>query len=227
MGLSYIGIVNPISNCFPVFFKFFDYTRRAIMANWFKSAYHIGLGVVISTILGSLAHTAQAAEDFNNNFIRFEKDTAVEFEFVESRGAYQSTMGVVNLVTGEKVPLLSEVKASDDQSLTSPRSQDFIGTPGNTVPQPLAEFVFKAGQPYAMYLESNYQGRDAGTIYSSNNRNLNAQLQARVGDMSGLSSQGVKIEWDDTGSVLSRRNDTDFNDFVTIAGGNAGIGCRK
>jgi hypothetical protein len=197
------------------------------MANWYRSAYRIGLGVALSTIIGSFAQAAKAAEDFNNNFIRFEKDVAVEFEFVESRGAYQSTMGVINLVTGEKVPLLAEVKASDDQSLTSPRSQDFIGTPGNTVQQPIAEFVFQAGQPYAMYLESTYQGRDAGTIYSSNNRNLNAQLQARVGDMSGLSSQGVKIEWDDTGSVLSRRNDLDFNDFLAIAGGNAGMGCRK
>ncbi len=197
------------------------------MASWSKSVYQFGLGVVLSSVMGSYTQAAQAAEDFNNNFIRFEKDTIVELEFVESRGAYQSTMGVINLVTGEKTPLLAEVKASDDQSLTSPRSQDFLGTPGNTVPQPLAEFVFKAGQPYAMYLESSYQGRDAGTIYSSNNRNLNAQLQSRVGDVSGLSNQGLKIEWDDTGSVLSRRDDTDFNDFVTIAGGNAGMGCRK
>jgi hypothetical protein len=197
------------------------------MASWSKSVYQFGLGVVLSSVMGSYTSAAQAAEDFNNNFIRFEKDTIVELEFVESRGAYQSTMGVINLVTGEKTPLLAEVKASDDQSLTSPRSQDFIGTPGNTVPQPLAEFVFKGGQPYAMYLESSYQGRDAGTIYSSNNRNLNAQLQSRVGDVSGLSNQGLKIEWDDTGSVLSRRDDTDFNDFVTIAGGNAGMGCRK
>ncbi len=197
------------------------------MTSWFKSCYRVGLGVVLSTVLGSLAQNARAAEDFNNNFIRFEKDVIVEFEFVESHGAYQSTMGVINLVTGEKTPLLAEVKASDDQSLTSPRSQDFVGTPGNAVPQPLADFTFKAGQPYAMYLESTYQGRDAGTIYSSNNRNLNAQLQVRVGDMSGLASQGLKIDWDDTGAVLSRRDDRDFNDFVVVAGGNAGMGCRK
>jgi lysyl-tRNA synthetase class I len=66
------------------------------MANWYRSAYRIGLGVALSTIIGSFAQAAKAAEDFNNNFIRFEKDVAVEFEFVESRGAYQSTMGVIN-----------------------------------------------------------------------------------------------------------------------------------
>lgn len=198
------------------------------MNNQFKSACRIGLGVILGAAIGSFTQAATAAEDFNNNFIRFEKDVAVEFEFIESRGAYQSTMGVINLVTGEKTPLLAEVKASDDTSLTSPRSRDFIGTPGNTVAQPLVEFVFKAGQPYALYLDSSYQGRDAGTVYSSNNRNLNGQLQSKVGDIGGLSNQqGIRIEWDDTGSVLSRRDDRDFNDFLVIAGGNASLGCRK
>lgn len=197
------------------------------MNNQFRSACRIGLGVILGAAIGSFTQAAKAAEDFNNNFIRFAKDVVVEFEFVESHGAYQSTMGVINLVTGEKTPLLTEVKASDDNSLTSPRSLDFVGTAGNTVPQPLAEFVFKAGQPYAFYLDSSYQGRDAGTVYSSNNRNLNGQLQSRVGDMTGLSNQGIRIEWDDTGSVLSRRDDKDFNDFLVIAGGNASLGCRK
>jgi hypothetical protein len=200
---------------------------KKTMSNRFKSAYRLGWAVVAGAMIGSFAQSAKAAEDFNNNFIRFEKDVAVEFEFMESRGAYQSTFGVINLVTGEKTPLLAEVKPSDDPSLTSPRSTDFLGTPGNTVPQPLNEFLFKAGQPYAFYLDSTYQGREAGTVYSSNNRNLNGQLQTKVGDMSGLSSQGLAIEWDDTGSVLSRRDDRDFNDFKVMAGGNSTTGCRS
>jgi hypothetical protein len=196
------------------------------MSNRFKSACRLGLAAVASVVVGSFAQSVKA-ENFDNNFIRFEKDTAVEFEFVESRGAYQSTFGVINLVSGEKTPLLAEAKPSDDASLTSPRSRDFLGTPGNTVPQPLNEFMFKAGQPYAFYLESTYQGRDAGTLYSSNNRNIGGQLQSKVGDLSGLSNQGLRVEWDDTGSVLSRRDDRDFNDFQVIAGGNATVGCRK
>jgi hypothetical protein len=197
------------------------------MTNRFKSALRLGVGMIAGAAIATFSQSAKAVEDFNNNFIRFEKDVAVEFEFVESRGAYQSTFGVINLVSGEKTPLLAEVKSSDDNALTSPRSRDFLGTPGNTVPQPLTEFTFKAGQPYAFYLDSTYQGREAGTVYSSNNRNLGGQLQSRMGDMGGLANQGLKIEWDDTGSVLSRRNDLDFNDFQVIAGGNASLGCRR
>jgi hypothetical protein len=196
------------------------------MSNQFKSFFRLGLAAVTGAVISSFALSAKA-ENFDNNFVRFEKDTAVEFEFVESRGAYQSTFGVVNLVSGEKTPLLAEAKPSDDESLSSPRSRDFLGTPGNTVPQPLNEFMFKAGQPYAFYLESTYQGREAGTVYSSNNRNIAGQLQSKVGDLSGLSNQGLRVEWDDTGSVLSRRDDRDFNDFAVIAGGNATVGCRK
>jgi hypothetical protein len=197
------------------------------MTNRFKSALRLGVGLIAGAAIATFSQSAKAVEDFNNNFIRFEKDVAVEFEFTESHGAYQSTFGVINLVSGEKTPLLAEVKPSDDASLTSPRSRDFLGTPGNTVPQPLTEFTFKAGQPYAFYLDSTYQGREAGTVYSSNNRNLGGQLQSRMGDMGGLANQGLKIEWDDTGSVLSRRNDLDFNDFQVIAGGNASLGCRR
>jgi hypothetical protein len=198
------------------------------MSNRFESACRLGWAVVAGAVISSFAQSARAAEDFNNNFVRFEKDVAVEFEFIESRGAYQSTFGVINLVSGEKTPLLAEGKPSDDPSLTSPRSTDFLGTPGNTVAQPLNEFLFKAGQPYAFYLDSTYQGREAGTVYSSNNRNINSQLQTKVGDSAALSdSKGLRIEWDDTGSVLSRRDDRDFNDFLVIAGGNSAVGCRR
>jgi hypothetical protein len=201
------------------------------MTNRFKSALRLGVGTIAAAAVVAFSQSAKAAEDFNNNFVRFEKDTAVEFEFIESHGAYQSTFGVINLVTGEKTPLLAEAKASDDPSLTSPRSRDFVGTPGNTVPQPLAEYTFKAGQPYAFYLDSTYQGREAGTVYSSNNRNIGGQLQSRVGEMGGLSNQqGLKIEWEDTvpsGGVLARRNDADYNDFSVVAGGNASLGCKR
>jgi hypothetical protein len=204
----------------------FRLPKGKIMSNRFKSLCRLGLAAVAGAVISSFAQSAKA-ENFDNNFVRFEKDTQVEFEFIESRGAYQSTFGVINLVSGEKTPLLAEAKPSDDPSLTSPRSRDFLGTPGNTVPQPISEFLFKAGQPYAFYLESTYQGREAGTVYSSNNRNIGGQLQSKVADISGLSSQGLRIEWDDTGSVLSRRDDRDFNDFQVIAGGNATTGCRK
>ena len=93
-----------------------------------------------------------------------------------SGGAYQSTFGVIDLESCtrtsdgaiifdscQKTPLLSEVKPSDNyQSVYEPSTYkddfkesltyDFLGTPGNAVPEPMAEFTFKAGKNYVFYL---------------------------------------------------------------------------
>ncbi|MBW4670578.1 MAG: hypothetical protein KME60_24960 [Cyanomargarita calcarea GSE-NOS-MK-12-04C] len=177
-----------------------------------------GLGLALACV-----SPAFASESFDNQAIQFDKDTSVEFEFVESRGAYQSTFGIVNLSTGEKTPLLREVKPSDDNQQISSRNKDFLGTPGNTVPNPFAEFNFKANTPYSLYLESTIKGKDGGIVYTSSRANKAGNQQAKLSEnFSGLEDgRGVKISWDDTGSVLVKpsKDDSDFNDFVVIAGG--------
>jgi hypothetical protein len=179
-----------------------------------------GLGLVVATCAASPAH---AADKFDNEVVQFDKDTIVEFEFVESRNAYQSTFGVVNLSTGVKTPLVREVKSSDDNSLTSARQRDFLSTPGNAVPVPMSEFTFQANTPYSFYLESSYRGKPSGVVYSSDalnqGRNRQAKLDQNVGGLEN--NQGIKINFDDTGSVLvqSKKDDMDFNDFTVIAGG--------
>ena len=45
--------------------------------------------------------TAAAVEEFSNGGIRFDVDTVIEFEFLESNGSYQSVFGIVNLETGD------------------------------------------------------------------------------------------------------------------------------
>jgi hypothetical protein len=177
-----------------------------------------GLGLALACV-----SPAFASESFDNQAIQFDKDTSVEFEFVESRGAYQSTFGVVNLSTGEKTPLFQEVKPSDDNQDNSSRQKDFLGTPGNTVPNPFAEFSFKANTPYSLYLESTIKGKDAGIVYSSNRVNKAGNQQAKLSEnSSGLDdSRGIKISWDDTGSLLVKpgKDDSDYDDFTVIAGG--------
>ena len=177
-----------------------------------------GLGLALACV-----SPAFASETFDNQAIQFDRDTSVEFEFVESRGAYQSTFGVVNLSTGEKTPLFQEVKPSDENQQTSSKQKDFLGTPGNTVPQPFAEFSFKANTPYSLYLESTINGKDGGIVYTSNRVNKAGNQQAKLSEnFSGLEDgRGVKISWDDTGSLLVKPNkdDNDYDDFVVIAGG--------
>lgn len=195
----------------------------------------VAIGVTAcATVLQASASLAQVpAELVGNAGIRFEVPTIIEFEFLESNGAYQSTFGVINLNTGEKTPLIAEAKPSDSfQDVNQPsrytdnrgldNRRDFIGTPGNTVPQPLAEFTFQPNTPYAFYLESTLQGQPAGTLYSTDVQNSNSiQQTVFEGTFTKLSQGGLVIRWDDTGSQLVRaeQQDRDFDDFIVILGG--------
>ena len=141
-------------------------------------------------ILGCMAPSAIAENYLGNNNIQFDQDTTIEFEFIESHGAYQSIFGVIdldscqtqsngeiNLSSCEKTALIVEAKASDAQDTVSrissyedtlsnqSQESDFIGTPGNAVPRPMSEFKFQAGKRYAFYLESSFNGEYAEVVF--------------------------------------------------------------
>ena len=187
------------------------------------SAIALGLFSIITTPL-------QALETFGNEGIQFELDTIIEFEFVESNGAFQSTFGVINLDTGEKTPLISEAKPSNKpQDISRPsdfqddtgvsNQNDFLGTPGDAVPQPLAEFKFQANTRYAFYLESFYNGKPVGIIYSTNTENPNTRQQTEFnGGIDSLAKGGNLIRWDDTG-IVKAQQERDFDDFIVRVGG--------
>ena len=176
-----------------------------------------------------------AKELFGNDGVMFAVDTVVEFGFVRSYGAYQSTFGVRNEETGEETDLIVEAKPSDNpQDINSPSDfktenpNDFLGTPGNTVQKDTAEFTFEAGKKYSFYLRSKYQGRVVGTLYSTDANNSNGNRQVKFeGDIFALANGGSLIRWDDTGSALVRsdQQDTDFDDFIIRIGGHEKCGC--
>ncbi|BAU63924.1 hypothetical protein_185 [Stanieria sp. NIES-3757] len=189
--------------------------------------------IVFTTILCAGVRPTLAAEIFDNQGIQFDEDTIIDFQFIQSHGAYQSTFGVINLDTGEKTPLLVEVKSADNEDtiyreskyqddFESKQATDFIGTPGNTVPQSLGSFTFLAGNRYVFYLESSFNNQPAGIVYSSTLDNLGQNRQAKfVGGLNELANGGVMLRWDDTGSMLVRENlqDIDFDDFIVGVGG--------
>ena len=227
------------------------------------------MGVSLGTFgfLHSMTPSAIAENYFGNHNIQFEEDTLVEFEFIESHGAYQSTFGVIDLDScqmqpgGEivfnscdKTALLVEAKASDIPDIVTRSSTyedslkaqslepDFLGTPGNAVPRPMSEFRFEAGKRYAFYLESFYNGKLAGVVYSADLLNSQGNIQAlfdkgsmetaqlvsrqnisdtKVNQYPALINGGVLIRFDDTGSQLVKTDyqDTDFDDFVVGIGG--------
>ena len=229
------------------------------------------LGVSLGTLglFNFLAPGANAADYIGNKGVQFDQDTTIEFEFIVSHGAYQSTFGVIDLdscqTTSEQriifdscnqTPLIGEVKPSDDEESVFRRSNyqedlyrqskyDFMGTPGNTVIEPLAEFTFEAGKMYVFYLESRFNNKFAGIVYSTdsinpqsnrqalfNNENLSATEVANrrniltddVNQFDALLNGGILIRFDDTGSrlVKERYQDQDFDDFVVGIGGYEG-----
>lgn len=248
--------------------KFFSKLNKMLKLNW--TCFGLSLGTL--GLLNAMSLSA-SADVVGNESIKFNEDTIVEFEFIESHGAYQSTFGIVDLDSCQtnssgtvnfdsciKTPLLSEVKASDsfdtvyrrstyETDLQDARSNDFLGTPGNTVPDFKREFLFKANKRYAFYLESKFDGKPTGTVYTTNLMNYSGNQQALFNEEGLLTTEavakrrnnlaydtnkfdslidgGLLINFDDTGSALVRSDleDADFDDFVVGMGG--GIICEE
>ena len=238
------------------------------LGKMFKSRWSWGISFSVLGLLNAMALSATAEDIIGNQGVRFDEDTTVEFEFIESHGAYQSTFGVIDLDTCQpgvngginfascvKTPLLSEVKASDsfdfndvyressyETDLQAGRNNDFLGTPGKTVPNHLVEHKFEADKIYVFYLESQFDGRPAGVVYTTNliNNKGNRQALFHAEDLTAqtvaqkrsdynsnenrfdeLVNGGLLVNLDDTGSALVRTDlaDADFDDFVVGIGG--------
>lgn len=175
----------------------------------------IACGAVAATTIGGFVQSASAAEEFNMQNVKFDRDTIIEFQFLRSNNRAQSTFGVVNLATGQRTPLINEIRATDKPKTT-------IGTAGKAVRKPYAEFTFQSNVPYGFYLESKIKGRASKVVYSTPDRNGGAQLARFNNDVTALGSQGITIAWNDGTSVGNR----DFNQFAVIAGGGIGCPCK-
>lgn len=193
------------------------------------------MGAIAAGLVSSLATPVQAQDSFGNQAVQFPVDTTVEFEFKESHGAYQSTLGVVNLDTGEQTVLFREVKPYDAYGTGKPQppspgqnnigtSLDFVGTvEGGTVQNRLAEYTFKANTRYAFYLESvSPTGQTRRTVRSTTS--LAAAFDGRLDSGIHNGITGVRIAWDDDG-LPGPGKDNDFDDFVIEAGGFAPVPC--
>jgi len=176
----------------------------------------ISCSAIATAAFGSLVQSASAAEQFNNQTVQFDRDTIIEFQFLGSNNAAQSTFGVLNLATGEKVPLISEARAQDRPG------KNHVGTAGKAVRKPFAEYTFKSGTPYTLYLESTLKGKGTTTVYSAPDKNGGAQLAKFDNDATALGTQGVKIGWND--GISGKGNN--FNQFLVIAGGGIGCPCK-
>lgn len=197
---------------------------RAAGFKWLMGAMALGL-------LSSLAGPVKAQESFGNQVIEFPVDTTVEFEFKESHGALKSTLGIINLDTGQPVKeLFREVKFYDEEGTGTRQTRpstgnsigtrlDYVGTvEGGTVPNRFSEFTFKANTRYAFYLESvSATGQTRRTVVSTSTTAALFNGTLDSGEHSGI--VGSQVAWDDDGLPEAKRKDDDFDDFVIEAGG--------
>ena len=219
-----------------------------------KTMMHKQRGSWLNLLLGTIAAGSIATfsmpvkAQIPSSGVQYNEDTVVEFEFRESHGYYRSVFGVINLATRETTDLISETKPFDDytdaSNLDRPSSgnndagssRDFIGTPGNSVPNPIQRYTFTANTPYAFYLK----------VFRPDNTLLTTLYSTKFEQMSGVSTpdsamsqggladgvvgdrKGVRISWDDTGLPRPGR-DRDFDDFIVEAGGFlvTGVPCPK
>jgi hypothetical protein len=174
------------------------------------------------------------AFSFGTNAIQFENDTDVIFNFRQSYGAFQSSLGVYRVNNGSLTflqTLFREVKPSDTGA-----ANNFKGTLGNTVlGSGIATYKFLANQVYTLGLSN----KGYGTVFSTSALNAGGQQQAVFFNPNGLLPQlidaedttplaanpanfssgaslfngGTAISFDDGGNI----NDKDFQDFIVTA----------
>jgi hypothetical protein len=190
----------------------------------------IGITAATATAMFGVAGPASAFT-FGTNGISFDTDQKVDFNLVSSKGAFQSTLKIFEVLNNGSVQavdngvLFEEVKASDDGA-----KNGFKGTLGNAVQMVNNTFTFLAGKVYTLGLVSTYKGKNAGTVYTTSTLNYTGLQRAVFGSTGG--EEGIALPG---ASSLQSANpfsgpvaiafedikwagaDGDFNDFAITA----------
>lgn len=167
--------------------------------------------VTAVTVLGcAISPNAQASAIFGNSGIRFDKDTTVKFDFLESHGIYKSSFGVQQ-VGGSFISLLKETQNADVQSRNV---NDWLGTCGISVLECTSSFTFKAQTDYKLVLQSyekiQIDGRNWG--YRDTPDRVVDSSSPTSAVFTSDSETSYTLAWDD-GFV----GDRDTNDFFVKA----------
>lgn len=199
------------------------------------------LSILLTAIAGSAISAMPAqAFSFGTSGISFATDTTLEFEVLQTYGAYKSDLRVYEVVGGELGAdlgvLFGEYKASDDAAGPFGRAgSDPIGTSGNAVVGSPAYFTFLAGKTYTLAVENYgfWQNKDTQnpfypTVYSTTALNTDLEQRAVFGSTGGSELNGfdafnytegnpfgnyLTISFDDAGN----NDDKDYQDFTLQA----------
>jgi len=198
------------------------------------------LSILLTAIAGSAISAMPAqAFSFGTNGISFDEDTTVEFEVLQTYGAYKSDLKVYEVIDGEIASdlglLFGEVKAADVVDTNGRPTSDPLGTAGNAVVGSPGYFTFEAGKTYTLGIENYgwWQNKETSnpfytTMYSTTALNEDGMQRAVFGSMGGeelnefnasMYTEGdpfagyVNISFDDSGNS----DDKDYQDFTLKA----------
>jgi hypothetical protein len=176
---------------------------------------------------------------FGTNGISFGQNTVVKFTFIQSMGAYQSSLGIYQVASntvGSKVANLFAEKQPYDNyntiSFNQAKAGGFLGTAANLTGAAQVSYTFLANKVYTLGLTTVGSGGGSWTRYSTTSLNAQGLQKALFGSagsktvdgqaMAGVSSYqssnpfvngGISIGFEDE----RFQGDGDFNDFAVQA----------
>lgn len=195
------------------------------------------LTTAATTAIVGLASVAPAqAASFGTSGISFAEDTKVEFELIQTYGAYKSDLRVYevenDVIVGDLGLLFEEVQAADVVDANGRPTSDPLGTAGNAVEGSPAYFTFLAGKEYSLGVVNYgwWQNKETDdprytTVYSTTGLNDDGMQRAVFGSTGGseldefdasLYTEGnifgdwLNISFDDGGNG----DDKDYQDFT-------------
>ena len=165
--------------------------------------------VATTALTGLICVPVQAANLFGSS-VKFDKDTEVSFDFLESHGIYKSDFGLQQ-ADGSFTSLLKEIQNADDTSGTT--KNDWLGTCGISVIKCSSTFTFKAGIDYTFALQNYEKVKiNNGWGYHDTPTTTVSSSTPQAVAYTKLSDTSYKLAWDDGYS-----GDRDTNDFIVKA----------
>lgn len=174
-------------------------------------SFHRRFATVVATtaLAGIICVPVQAANLFGSS-VKFDKDTEVTFDFLESHGIYRSDFGV-RQADGSFTSLLKENQNADDTSGKS--NNDWLGSCGISVIQCTSTFTFKAGVDYTFALQNYEKVKiNNGWGYNDSPTSVVSSTTPQAVAYTKLSNTSYKMAWDD-----GYAGDRDTNDFIIKA----------
>lgn len=192
------------------------------------------LATAAATAMMSLTAPANAGTlKFGTDGISFNEDTTITFNFVSSKGAATSSLGIYN-TSKQLIQTLFSEKNSTDPGKGSDKEQ-WLGTAQNLVGAATVKFTFLANQVYTLGLAGVLpQNIAMDTVYSTSSLNA-GKLQKTVFGSGGGTE---KVDYSATAATFTNTSlalnplkgpvllsfedkawkpDNDFNDFTVTA----------